>query len=185
MSDSAPAAADTPAESPEPPPEHPLVVALREGVTGLSGVTVTESRGMTLAHIPDAGRIVDVCRFLKTDGDWEFVMLIDIVAVDHRDSEPRFGLTYTLHSISKNQRIFLKIRVPGGAAVVPTMTTLWSGANWMEREVFDMFGVRFAGHPDLRKILTPDDLEGHPLRKDFPLGNVDVWPEGADTNVAR
>jgi len=169
----------------EPEAEHPLVAALRQGLPDLEEAVLSEARGMTLIALSPADRIVDACRFLKEASELEFTMLVDIVAVDYWDEEPRFGLTYTLHSMSRNERVYLKVRVGSEDPVLPTLTSVWSGSNWMEREVFDMFGVRFQGHPDLRKVLTPDDLEGHPLRKDFPLGNVDIWPEGAGTNTAH
>ena len=165
--------------------DHPLLEAIRAGVPGLTGLTIGEERGMVQVQLADACRIADVCDYLKNRAPVPFEMLVDVCGIDYWDSEPRFGLVYNLHCLSTNQRVFLKVRVPSGDPCVPTLTGLWRGADWMEREVFDLFGVRFEGHPDLRKVLTPDDLEGHPLRKDFPLGNVDVWPEGADTNTAR
>jgi NADH/F420H2 dehydrogenase subunit C len=176
---------ETTEQTEEATPEHPLVVALRDGIEGLGDLTVSDEREMTFLNLGDRNRVEDVCRFLRDQPDHRYDLLIDVVGVDYWESEPRYGLTYILHSLPHNRRLYLKVRIPAGDAYVPTVTTIWTGANWMEREMFDMYGVRFRGHPDLRKILTPDDLEGHPLRKDFPLGNVDVWPEGADTNIAR
>ncbi|MDQ2731050.1 MAG: NADH-quinone oxidoreductase subunit C [Armatimonadota bacterium] len=174
-----------PAEEPPAPAEHPLLKRLREGLPLLQGTTLQEARGMSEILLQDSNSIFEACRFLKQSADLAFDLLLDIVGIDYWDVEPRYGVVYNLHSVSTNRRIYLKVLVSSGDAQLPTLTSLWSGANWMEREVYDMFGIRFMGHPDLRKILTPDDLEGHPLRKDFPLGNVDIWPDGANTNTAR
>jgi NADH-quinone oxidoreductase subunit C len=93
--------------------------------------------------------------------------------VDYPERRPRFDVVYNLYSVSKSHRIRLKVRVDDGESV-PSVTSVWSTANWHEREVFDMFGIRFDGHPDLRRILMPEDWEGHPLRKDFPLTKEEV-----------
>lgn len=112
--------------------------------------------------------IVDVCRFLKDDG--QFNLLSDLTGVDRGiEEELRFEVNYHLTSLPKRLRVRLKVRVSEEDCNVPTVTELWPTANWHERETFDLVGIRFEGHPDLRKILTPPDLEGHPLRKDFPL----------------
>jgi len=116
-------------------------------------------------------QIVETLRFLKTDPDLLYEFLTDITAVDrhqHRQpGEPRFEVVYILFSPTFNRRVFLKTRVNEEGSL-PSATAVWRGANFMEREVFDMFGVRFAGHPNLERILTPDGWLGHPLRKDFP-----------------
>lgn len=112
--------------------------------------------------------IVQVCRFLKESPDWKFVLLADIAGVDWPEREARFDVVYNLYSLEKNLRLRLKVQVAEGVAV-PSVTGLFTTANWLEREVFDMFGVPFSNHPDLRRILMPDDWQGHPLRKDFPL----------------
>ncbi|MGH7371900.1 MAG: NADH-quinone oxidoreductase subunit C, partial [Candidatus Methylomirabilales bacterium] len=90
--------------------------------------------------------------------------------------EPRFEVVYNLYSISRADRIRVKVRVLDGTEV-PSVTGVWPTANWHEREVFDMFGIRFAGHPDLRRILMPEDWEGHPLRKDYPVAEMPRWWE--------
>jgi NADH-quinone oxidoreductase subunit C len=113
-------------------------------------------------------KIVDVCRFLKTAQ--KYTRLSGITAVDWFPMEPRFEVVYLLHSIEdRKQRLRLKCRVPGDRAEVASVTSVWRGANWYEREVFDLFGIVFTGHPDLRRIMMPDHWEGHPLRKDFPV----------------
>ena len=110
--------------------------------------------------------------FLCGESGMEFRFLSDISPVDRFPSEPRFELNYHLLSISKRQRVRLRVRVPGANAVVDSVTPIWPTANWHEREAYDLFGVRFEGHPDLQRILMPDDWEGYPLRKDFPVEGI-------------
>jgi NADH-quinone oxidoreductase subunit C len=115
----------------------------------------------------DAPKIVDVCLFLKQQ--LQFARLSTVTAVDWFPAEPRFEVVYHLHSIERNERLRLKCRLKGDDAAIDSVTGVWEGANWYEREVFDLFGVKFRGHPDLRRIMMPDYWEGHPLRKDFPV----------------
>jgi NADH-quinone oxidoreductase subunit C len=89
--------------------------------------------------------------------------------VDRYPAEPRFEVVYHLHSIEQNDRLRLKCRVPGTDPVIESVTSVWRSANWYEREVFDLFGIQFLNHPDLRRIMMPEDWEGHPLRKDYPI----------------
>ena len=117
--------------------------------------------------------IVPVCRFLRDDAELSFNFLSDLTAVDRSGREPRFDVIYHLYSLDKNHRVRLKVRA-GENETVPSVTSVWSNANWFEREVFDLFGIGFDGHPDLRRILMPDDWVGHPLRKDFPLTKEEV-----------
>ena len=114
-----------------------------------------------------APSIVEVCRFLKTEQG--FIRLSSITAVDWTPAEPRFEVVYNLHSIDRNQRLRLKCWVSESECEIDSMTGVWRAANWYEREVFDLFGIRFRNHPDLRRILMPIDWEGHPLRKDYPV----------------
>ena len=114
-----------------------------------------------------AAKIVSVCGFLKYDQ--KFVRLSTVTAVDRYPAEPRFEVVYHLHSIERNERARVKCRLRGEDPVIESVTGVWRGANWYEREVFDLFGIRFPGHPDLRRIMMPDDWEGHPLRKDYPV----------------
>jgi NADH-quinone oxidoreductase subunit C len=123
-------------------------------------------RGELTLEIAPA-RIVSVCGFLKHDRG--FVRLSTVTAVDRYPSEPRFEVVYHLHSIEHNERVRLKCRLPGEHPLIESVTSVWRSADWYEREVFDLFGIRFAGHPDLRRIMLPDDWEGHPLRKDYPI----------------
>ena len=123
--------------------------------------------------------LVRVCRSLKDDADLAFDFLSSVTGVDRLnlpDRTPRFELVYHLYSIPHKRRLRLKVRVDEGEAV-PSVTEVWETANWHEREVFDLFGVPFAGHPDLRRILMPDDWEGHPLRKDYPAEASPKWWE--------
>ncbi|MBI4850502.1 MAG: NADH-quinone oxidoreductase subunit C [Acidobacteria bacterium] len=114
--------------------------------------------------------IVELCLFLRDNEESKFDLLSDLTGVDRGiEEDPRFEVNYHLTSLPKRMRLRLKVRVSEEDCSVPTVTGVWPTADWHERETFDLVGVRFEGHPNLRKILTPDDLEGHPLRKDFPL----------------
>ncbi len=115
-------------------------------------------------------RLLDTCRFLKNT--MHFIYLNEIIGTDRFTSEDRFEVIYHLVSLRDRQRLFLKVRVEEENPVLPTVTTIWQSANWNEREVFDMFGIRFDGHPDLRRIFLPEDFKYYPLRKEFPLLGV-------------
>lgn len=116
--------------------------------------------------------IIKVCQFLRDDEDLRFDSIRDIVGVDRYRPENRFELVYNLYSLVNNHRIFLKVLVEELDLKVPTVVGVWSGANWMEREAFDMFGIVFEGHPDDRRIFMPEEFEHFPLRKDFPLMGI-------------
>ncbi len=117
----------------------------------------------------ERGSIREACALLKEDPACPFNFLSDITCVDWYPREPRFEVVYHLLSIPKKERVRLKVRLNSSSPVVESLTSLWPGANFFEREVFDLFGVRFSGHPYLRRILMPEDWEGHPLRKDYPV----------------
>jgi NADH-quinone oxidoreductase subunit C len=118
--------------------------------------------------------LVKVLTFLRDDSNCQFKVLLDITAVDYPEREERFEVVYILLSLSQNQRIKVKLQVSEDFAV-PTATTVFNAANWSERETWDMYGIYFSDHPDLRRILTDYGFEGHPMRKDFPLtGRVEV-----------
>jgi NADH-quinone oxidoreductase subunit C len=110
-----------------------------------------------------------VIEFLKNDSRMQFNVLIDITALDFPERNPRFDLIYNLLSLPFNRRIRLKVPVGGADPVVSSLTSWWGSANWLEREVWDMFGIRFEGHPDLKRILMYEEFQGHPLRKDYPI----------------
>ena len=116
----------------------------------------------------DKDDLIDVCLFLKTNNDTKFKQLIDITVVDYPERNQRFELVYLFLSHEFNKRIVLKYSISENE-VISSLTSIFPSANWMEREVFDMYGVSFKDHPDLRRILTDYGFEGHPLRKDFPL----------------
>jgi NADH-quinone oxidoreductase subunit C len=114
--------------------------------------------------------LVDVCRYLHDNPEMDFDYIVHISSVDWPDDEERFEMVYEFYSIRKRQRIRLKARVTEEDCSIDSVTDLWKGADFMEREVYDMMGIRFNNHPDLRRILLPDEYEeGYPLRKDFPL----------------
>jgi NADH-quinone oxidoreductase subunit C len=108
----------------------------------------------------------DVLSFLKADKDLSFDMLVELFGVDYPDEDPRFEVDYILRSTKTNDRIRVKTRTADSD--IETVSDLWLAANWLEREAFDMFGIRFSSHPDLHRIYNEDDFEGYPLRKDFP-----------------
>ena len=112
--------------------------------------------------------LVDAARYLRDAPSGRFNFLSDVTASDWPPRAKRFDVIYSLYSISLKHRVRLKVQAGDGEAV-PTLCGVWPSANWLEREVFDLFGIRFAGHPDLRRILMPDDWQGHPQRKDYPL----------------
>ena len=118
--------------------------------------------------------LIDVTLFIKSNENTKFKQLIDITAVDYPENSQRFKIVYLFLSHEFNQRIILSYLINENE-VIPSLTSIFPAANWMEREVFDMYGVKFKNHPDLRRILTDYDFEGHPLRKDFPLtGHTEV-----------
>jgi NADH-quinone oxidoreductase subunit C len=106
-------------------------------------------------------------RFLRDDPELAFDMLTDLTCVDYLGQEPRFEMVYHLYSVAKNHRLRVKARVAEPSCEIDTLVPLWPSANWMEREVWDLYGVRFTGHPDLRRILLYEEFQGHPLRKDY------------------
>ncbi len=116
----------------------------------------------------DPRRILDVLRMLRDDAELEYEMLTDVTAVDYLGQVPRFEVVYHLYSVARNRRVRIKARVDEDAAEIDSAVELYPSANWMEREVFDLYGIRFRGHPDLRRILLYEEFEGHPLRKDYP-----------------
>ena len=117
-------------------------------------------------------KIASVCGFLKYDQG--FARVSAVTAVDRWPADPRFEVIYHLHSVKDKTRVRLKCRVGGAEPAIESVTGVWRGANWYEREVFDLFGIRFLNHPDLKRILMPDDWEGYPLRKDYPITGTRV-----------
>lgn len=151
---------------------RPEVASLNES---LAGAIVEASQREDVAGHPEvtliieAARIVEVARALKEQHGFE--RLASVTAVDWYPQEPRFEVVYHVHSLEHGRRLRLKVRVPGDGTAPPlaSLTGVWRSANWYEREVFDLFGIEFGGHPDLRRIMMPEGWVGHPLRKDFPV----------------
>ena len=158
----------------ESTPSHPLVTALqREHPEWIA--EVIQAFGETTIVVPRE-HIVAACSFLKTWPEGQFNFLADICGADRGvEEEPRFEVNYHLFSTTKYHRVRLKVVLNEEDTHVPSVTGVWRTANWHERETFDMFGVIFDGHPDLRRILLPDDWQGHALRKDFPLRGYEPY----------
>lgn len=136
--------------------------SILEVTTFRNEVTVTVSKG----------EIFEICKFLHTDPDLQYRMLTDLCGVDFYPEFPRFEVVYLLYSMTKQQRLRLKVKV-GNSESVSSVESIWKAADWLEREVYDLFGISFDNHPDLRRILLWDGYEGHPLRKDFPVEGPD------------
>ena len=124
-------------------------------------------------YVP-ADRLVEVCTFLRDDPELQFTMLASVSGVDYLPRDPRFEVVYHLLSIPKNARFVLKVEVREEDPKLPTVTGVWPTANWLERETYDFYGIAFTGHPDLQRILLPEEWVGWPLRKDSPLGYQEV-----------
>jgi len=185
-----------PAEEKKPRPEatdasgHPWVQAMRASLPDTI-VSAKEFAGQVTVVV-QKDQIARVARHLKDDQDFKYC--VDVTAVDWKAKTPRFEVVYHFYSFSKNARVRVKCAVADGEEV-PSIAAVFLSANWCERETWDMFGIKFSGHPDLRRILTWEGFNGFPLRKDFPLEGIDTgaavypeeWPEGGgpskgDTN---
>lgn len=125
-------------------------------------------RGELTLEIAPA-RIVEACQVMRANG---YNMLSSVTATDWFPVEPRFRVVYHLANLAERKRLRLAARVPGDDPRIETVISVWPAANWYEREVFDLFGVQFAGHPNLTRLLLPEDWEGHPLRKDYPIEGI-------------
>ncbi|MGD0697344.1 MAG: NADH-quinone oxidoreductase subunit C [Terriglobia bacterium] len=133
-------------------------------------------RGETTLFIR-SDRLRRVCEFLRDEPDLSFKYLSDVTAVDHYPNEPRFETVYHLASLESGARLRLKVRLLGESPRVDSVVPIWPGAQAFECEVYDLMGIHFHGHPDLRRLLLPEDWEGHPLRKDYPVqGSITRWP---------
>ncbi len=145
--------------------DHAVAAALETRFPGAVTGGHIEHNEPTLFIAP--AQIVEVCRFLKDEQS--FVRLSAITAVDWLPADPRFEVIYLLHSLDHNERLRLKCWLAESDCEIDSVTGVWRAADWYEREVFDLFGVQFRNHPELRRILMPTDWEGHPLRKDYPV----------------
>ncbi len=148
------------------------VIKLRERFSA-EIVDVKEFRGEVTVTVKKEN-VVEICNYLKANLGYN--LLTDVTAVDYLGKTPRFMVVYNMYSISAKDRLRLKAQVEESDAVIDSVSGVWSTANWLEREVFDLFGIKFAGHPDLRRILMTDDWVGYPLRKDYPLQGPDREP---------
>jgi NADH-quinone oxidoreductase subunit C len=146
---------------------HPAVARLVGWNAGAVTGVKFDREEMTI--YVDRDHIREACVVLKEDPACPFNFLSDVTCVDWHPAEPRFEVIYHLLSIPEKERVRLKVRLNSASPAVESLTSVWPGANYFEREVFDLFGVRFTGHPYLRRILMPEDWEGHPLRKDYPV----------------
>ena len=133
-----------------------------------SKISGSEVKFEELLFKTSSGDIIEVLKFLKLDNRFKFKQLIDIAAIDYPNEDKRFELVYILLSIENNIRIKISIKFEANEKI-PSIVKIFPSANWMEREIFDMYGIKFINHPDLRRILTDYNFKGHPLRKDFPL----------------
>jgi len=141
------------------------VLTLLPGATPFTGEA---ARGQAVIVL-ERSALPAALHTLRDHAETRFEMLSDLTAVDYLGRTPRFEVVYELYSLSLNHRLRMKVPVPEDDPVVPTASGVWKSANWAEREAWDMFGIRFAGHPDLRRILMYPEFEGHPLRKDYPV----------------
>ena len=146
--------------------KHPVANKLKEW-NASAVAEVLEYRGEITVVIP-AELLFNAAQYLAAEPSLRFSLLSDITTVDNFPLEPRFDINYHLVSIDRRDRIRLKVKLNGKNPTIASVTPIWPTANWHERESFDLFGIRFEGHPDLKRILMPDDWEGHPLRKDYP-----------------
>ena len=169
-----PAPAPKPAVKPEPW-TSPLLDELQKRFPGVISEPLTFRNQPAIVVARES--LLEVCEFLKSDRGGSYALLTDETAVDYPKREKRFEVVYHLYSFERNDRLRLKV-LAGEGEKVPSVTGIWPTANWLEREVFDMFGVLYEGHPDLRRILLPDEWVGHPLRKDYDiLRQDDAWVE--------
>jgi NADH-quinone oxidoreductase subunit C len=145
-----------------------LVASLQEAVPAAQ-IESVPSRDLHATVYVSSEELLPVARALRDRPELGFDLLADVVAVDLWPQEPRFELAYILVSTAKRHRLRLKVRLPGQSAHVATVIGVWPAANWLEREVWDLFGIAFDGHPDPRRLLMPEDWDGFPLRKDYPV----------------
>jgi len=129
---------------------------------------------MPIVYVKKA-RVIELIKFLKEDSAFDYAFFSDLTATDEQPDEPRFEMVYHLYSMTQHTRIRIKTRIREGEEC-PTLVGVWEAANWAEREVWDMFGIKFTGHPDLRRILMDERWVGHPLRKDYPIRGYQIFP---------
>jgi NADH-quinone oxidoreductase subunit C len=163
--------------------DHPILVSLRERFA--ENVRAIHAwRGDLTAEVAPH-RIVEICRFVRDDAALAFDLLADVTAVDYLGSTPRFEVVYHLKSLTHGHRLRLKARIPEDDARIDSVVSVWRGADWLERETYDMYGIHFTGHPDLRRIYLYEEFEGHPLRKDYPKEKRQPLVSRADLDPAE
>lgn len=164
----------------------PDEIAALKDVFGDRILEVTQYAG-EFTVLVEGDSIVDICRFLKEERAFDY--LIDIGGIDRFTEEDRYEVFYNLVSLEKQKRIRLKTRVDEDSMALDTISTVYRAANWCERECYDMFGIQFTGHPDMRRMFLPEDFEYHPLRKEFPLlgipGSLPLPPQTPETGLTR
>jgi NADH-quinone oxidoreductase subunit C len=163
--------------------EPPVVLAIRER-WGADVRGVGHNREQFVVTVARE-RLVEICTALRDDPRLRYDLLVDMTALDHHPSEPRFATVYVLRSMTLRHEVVLKCELPEDDAWAPTVSGVFATANWLERECYDMFGIHFRGHPDLRRILMPDHFQDFPLRKDFPLAGRMSDQEWAQWIIAR
>ena len=154
---------------------HELPMQLFDQVMEQFGDAVTTTDAGTLCVVRD--HIVEVSYFLHGDPEFDFKMLVDLTAVDWPDRNPRFDVRYNLLSLSHRRRVQIQVPVPEISPRLATVSNIWRAANWFERELHDMFGITFDGHPNLERLVLPDEFEGHPLRKEFGIHGEQSTPD--------
>jgi NADH-quinone oxidoreductase subunit C len=155
-----------------------LIAVLQEAVPGATFESAPTIDLQTTLYAP-RDEVAAVARALRDHPRLRFTFLAELTAVDFFPREPRFELVYILVSIEHRARVRLKVRLQGADARVQTVSDIWPAANWLEREVWDLFGIEVTGHPDMRRLLMPEDWEGHPLRKDHPV-QIHMTPRSAE-----
>ena len=167
MTDPQPGAEGTTPPNPVALPAEPLAVRKLRERFGEALIAASEFRGEWTV-VAARARVEEMVRFLKGDPDLQMVFLVDLFAIHWLDREYEHQVVILVHSFRRNERLRLEVFLAPGETM-PTLTEIHAGADWHEREAFDLVGVVFEGHPDLRRILMPEDFDGHPLRKDFPM----------------
>jgi NADH-quinone oxidoreductase subunit C len=155
-----------------------LVRRLEEAVPGAT-LELSPAADSQVTVIASADDLLRLALALRDREDLRFTLLIEVTAVDYSPREPRFEVLYLLVSMEHRTRLRLKLRLPGEAPEVPSVSGVWPAANWLEREVWDLFGIVFSGHPDPRRLLMPEDWEGYPLRKDYPV-QINMTPRTSE-----
>jgi NADH-quinone oxidoreductase subunit C len=154
------------------------IAAVLQGVLPNAHLEVAPSIDLHATLYVGRDDLLATLQTLRDHPDLKCALLSEITAVDYAPRDPRFEVVYILVSLEKRLRVRLKVRLASDAAHLPTATNLWPAANWLEREVWDLFGIAFDGHPDPRRLLMPEDWDGHPLRKDYPV-QLHMTPETA------